>query len=127
MTADRDAHERECSLARVWVDAGQNLAYAIFELRPSHDQIEGLRSCRVVMRVELHVEIERLQDRDEKSRRDPMAGPVMCLGRHPMPLFLPNVSLEKAVKRQPYFVKQHAETAPIPGRQLRIVIADEDA
>ncbi len=79
------------------------------------------------MRVELHVEIERLQDRDEKSRRDPMAGSVMCLGRHPMPLLLPNVPLEKPVKRQTYLVEQHAETTPIPGRQLRIVIADEDA
>src|SRR6267142_3555807 len=79
------------------------------------------------MRVELHVEIERLQDRDEKSRRDPMAGSVMCLGSHPMPLLLPNVPLEKPVKRQTYLVEQHAKTTPIPGRQLRIVIANEDA
>ena len=78
------------------------------------------------MRVELHVEIERFQDRGEKSRRDPMAGSVMCLGRQPLPLFLPGMPLKKPVKRQTYLVEQHAKTTPIPGRQLRIVIADED-
>ena len=44
-----------------------------------------------------------------------------------MPLLLPNVPLEKPVKRQTYLVEQHAKTTPIPGRQLRIVIANEDA
>ena len=34
---NRNAHERECSFGRVWIDAGQYLADAIFELRPSHD------------------------------------------------------------------------------------------
>ncbi len=45
VTADRDAHEGECSLS---VESGSMpdsiWPHAIFELRPSLDQIEGLRS-----------------------------------------------------------------------------------
>src|ERR1700730_9124213 len=56
-----------------------------------------------------------------------MARSMMGFGLHPLPLFLKGMSLGEPVKWQTYLVEQHPETAPIPGRQLRIMVTDEDA
>jgi hypothetical protein len=79
------------------------------------------------VRVELHVEIKRFQVRKEKIRRNTMARSMMGFGLHPLPLFLKGMSLGESVKWQTHLVEQHPETAPIPGRQLRIMVTDEDA